>query len=61
MLLQLCTCNPENVCLEFSALFILTSTQQLDTKVDSHIADLPHISVFFGHLQGAVWQRKRIC
>jgi hypothetical protein len=54
MFLQLCTYNPENVGLEFSALFILTTAQQLDTKVGSHVADLPHISVFFGRLQGSV-------
>jgi len=54
MFLQLYTSSHKNVGLEFSALFILTTAQQLDTKVGSHIADLQHISVFFGRLQGAV-------
>jgi hypothetical protein len=54
MFLQLRYSNPEYVGLEFSALFILTTAQQLDTKVDNHIEDLPHISVFFGRFQGAV-------
>jgi hypothetical protein len=34
--------------------FIPTAAQQLDTKVYNHVANLLHVSVFFGRLQEGV-------
>jgi hypothetical protein len=39
-------------------MFIPTSAQQLDTKLDTHIGYLLHVPAFFGHLQGGNGQRK---
>jgi hypothetical protein len=40
-------------------MFIPTTAQQFDTKINSHIASLLHASTFFARRQGGIRQRRR--
>jgi hypothetical protein len=39
--------------------FVSTTALELDTMRDKHVVNLPHISGFFGHLRGAIQQKKK--
>jgi hypothetical protein len=44
----------------FLTTFFPATAQQLGTKVHNHVANLPHVSASFGHLEGRIRQRKTL-